>query len=189
MAESSFLARRGRSLKDSFYVQQDRALIERLREMQEMEENIKNLAEVSGIKDEAVLKKLVALNIHAETVASLAMAPLVEVAWADGEIDKQERDALLKATASGQMFSRIDRSLLEQWLTHKPKPELLAAWEQYTRELCKILSEPERRALQQQIMSRAEAVAEAAGGFLGLTSKISADERVVLERMARAFDA
>ena len=150
-------------------------------------ENIKNLAEVSGIKDEAVLKKLVALNIHAETVASLAMVPLVEVAWADGKIDKEERDALLKVSAGGDMFGRIDRSLLEQWLTHKPKPELLVAWEHYTAELCKVLSEPERLALRQQIMSRAEAVAKSAGGFLGLTSKISAEEHAVLERMNRAF--
>jgi hypothetical protein len=94
---------------------------------------------------------------------------------------------LLKATADGGMFSRIDRSLLEQWLSHKPKPELLVAWEQYTVELCKVLGETERRTLRQQIMARAESVAEAAGGFLGLTSKISADERAVLERMARAF--
>jgi tellurite resistance protein len=187
MADNSFLDKRSRSLEDTFYLEHDRALIERLREMRKMEENIRNLAEVSGIKDEAVLKKLVALNIHAESLASLAMVPLVEVAWADGRIDKEERDALLKATADGGMFSRIDRSLLEQWLSHKPKPELLVAWEQYTAELCKVLSETERRTLRQQIMARAESVAEAAGGFLGLTSKISADERAVLERMARAF--
>jgi hypothetical protein len=55
----------------------------------------------SGITDDALLDKLVALNLHGETLAALSLDPLVMVAWADGHIDKGERIALLSAASGG----------------------------------------------------------------------------------------
>jgi uncharacterized membrane protein YebE (DUF533 family) len=86
-----------RQLEDAFFLKEDKKLIEKYKQLKKMEETKQRLAEVSGIKDEAILKKLVELKIQAETVASLALVPLVEVAWADGDVDESEKEAILMA--------------------------------------------------------------------------------------------
>lgn len=184
------LGSRQRQLEDAFFIERDRELIARLREMRRMEETKQNLAKVSGISNEAVLQKLVALNIRAETVASLAVIPLVEVAWADGQVDEKERAAILKAVdGSFAKESDIDHSLLAQWLTHRPPPELMTAWTDYVKALCRQLSESERAALKKDIIDHATIVAKAAGSFLGLTSGISREEHSMLQKLEAAFDA
>jgi hypothetical protein len=50
------------------------------------------------------------------------------------------------------------------------------------------LSGSERESLKQQILGRARSVAEATGGFLGLGSKISSEEEIILAELAKAFE-
>jgi hypothetical protein len=182
------LQKRRASLEEAFYMEEDRKLIEKYRELQKMDENKRNLAHVSGIHNEAVLKKLVELDVRAETLASLAVVPLVEVAWADNVVDEQEKKAVLKAAAKiGFKKGEIDYSLLEQWLTHKPKQEMLVAWENFVKGLCEALPHAERDALRDELLGHAREVAAASGGFLGLTSKVSDEEEKVLKRLSAAF--
>ena len=49
------------------------------------------------------------------------------------------------------------------------------------------LGEAERRAVHSRMIELARGVAEAAGGFLGLGSKVSPAERAVLEELERAL--
>lgn len=189
-AGSDILQKRRANLEEAFYLEEDRKLIEKYRELQKMEDNKKNLAHVSGIKNEAVLKKLVELNVHAETLASLAIVPLIEVAWADGDVDKSEKEAVLKAAGKiGFKKGEVDYSLLEQWLTHKPKADLLIAWENFVKGLCEALPKVERDALRDELLAHSREVAKSSGGFLGLTSKISDEEEKVLKRLSAAFIA
>lgn len=184
------LQKRRVSLEEAFYLEEDRKLIEKYRELQKMEETRRNLSEVSGIGNEAVLKKLIELNVRAETLASLAIVPLIEVAWADGDVDEKEKQAVLKAAAKiGFKKGQVDYSLIEQWLTHKPKAELLVAWENFVKGLCEALPPAERADLQKELLSHAREVAAATGGFLGLGSKVSEDEERMLKRLASAFPA
>jgi uncharacterized tellurite resistance protein B-like protein len=184
------LGSRQRQLEEAFFIERDKELIARLREMRQMEETRQNLAKVSGISNEAVLNKLVSLNIRAETVASLAVIPLVEVAWADGQVDAKERAAILKAVeGSFAKESDIDHALLAQWLTHRPPAELMTAWTDYVKALCRQLTASERAALKKDIIDHATIVAKAAGSFLGLTSGVSKEEQAMLGKLGQAFDA
>jgi hypothetical protein len=88
---------RAKTLEDLLFLEQDRILIQQLHRMEKMKETKESLAEVSGITNEDVLQKLVELDIRPDVIASLALVPLVEVAWADGEIDEKEKAAILKA--------------------------------------------------------------------------------------------
>ncbi len=45
----------------------------------------------------------------------------------------------------------------------------------------------ERNALRDSVMGKARMVAEAAGGFLGLGNKVSAEEQAVLDELAGVF--
>ncbi len=59
---------------------------------------------------------------------------------------------------------------------------------QYVRLVGAALEADDRRNFAEAVLRQARDVAEAAGGVLGLGSKVSAAESAVLERLAREFD-
>lgn len=181
---ASDLEKKASSLEDEFFRKEDQKLMARLRELEKVKETQAELAKVSGIKDEAVLKKLVALHIHPQTLAALATIPLVEVAWADGAIDDKERKAILDAS---KQSGGVDTTLLEQWLAKKPEAKLLDAWKVYVQGLAKELGAAEFAALKSDLLGRARNVAEASGGLLGLGNKVSAKEAAMLKTLEGAF--
>ena len=71
---------------------------------------------------------------------------------------------------------------------HRPDGRLLEAWGQYIVALCAELTSEEKHGLRDEILTRARHIAEATGGFWGLGSRISPEEQVVLEELAKAFD-
>ncbi len=182
------IEKRGQQLEDAFFLKEDMKLIEQLREMKELEETKEALSQASGITDDAILQKLVDLNIHAEMVTAMAAVPLVMVAWADGRLDDNEKTAVLHgAHEAGLGETSPGYMILQQWLTHKPGDDLLDAWIGFTRAICEALDEPEQQALKADLLQRARNVAEASGGFLGLTSAISDSEKDVLAKLKAAF--
>jgi hypothetical protein len=182
------LAKRGHSLEEAFFAQRNAQLIEQRRRLDELEKNKEELAKISGIKNPKVLEKLLELGITPTVLASLSLVPLVEVAWADGELDIKERKAVLDAAAKGG-FSEgsVDFKILGEWLKEKPSPKFLEAWMQYIEGLRESLTQAELDDLKVQLLSRARQVAEAAGGFMGIGSKISEQEQAVLKKMEAAF--
>jgi tellurite resistance protein len=182
------LADREKALEDLFFDKQNRELVEKLRAEREAESHREALASVTGLKDEALLDKLVGLDLRPETWAALSLVPLVEVAWADGSIDPKERVAVLSAAeANGVTRGSAPFQLLEQWLEERPAAGYLEAWGASIVALCRELDESERGGMKREVLGRAQRVAEAAGGFMGLGSKTSADEQRVLDELARAF--
>jgi hypothetical protein len=179
----------GSRLEDAFFHKQDQKLIEKRRQLKQLEETKQKLSELSGVKDDAILKRMIDLNIRPETLISLLMVPLVEVAWADGEVDEKEKHAILSAAEKkGIGKGGVEHEVLERWLAHKPEPELLEAWIQYTRTLCESMKPAGREALKNDLLGRARAVAEATGGFLGLGKKISDEEEAMLRKLETAFE-
>ncbi len=188
MSKPPTLVPSGRELEDSFFLQEDRVLIERLQALRRMEETREALSRASGIRDPAVLKRLTELGVRPESVAALALVPVVEVAWADGNIDDRERRAVIDAAeARGIQAGGIEHELLESWLARRPRPQLLEAWQHYVAGLLPELTPAQREGLRDELLGRAQAVAEASGGFLGLGNKVSPQEAAVLDRMAQAF--
>ncbi len=174
------------SLEDAYFQKGDQFLIDNLRELKKLAETKENLSAVSGITDPAVLDKLVKLDIHPQTLSSLAIIPLVAVAWSDGSIDPKERQAILKSLGSASFAKGIDPDLVNHWLETKPKPQLLEAWLHYSQALAAELSASERSAVRDELVGHARQVAEAAGGILGLGS-VSAAEKAMLEKLAAAW--
>jgi tellurite resistance protein len=129
-----------------------------------------------------------ALNVDAETWAALRVVPLVQVAWADGAVQQEERQAILSAAKdSGVQPKAGTYPLIEHWLSQKPSRELLTAWEHYITALCQQLSPAEIEKLKHELLDLARNVARAAGGVLGLGSKISKSERTVLAELEKSF--
>ena len=125
---------------------------------------------------------------QATSAAALALVPLVEVAWADGNMDRRERRAVLSAASdAGLQESGTAYQLLEGWLGTRPRPTLLETWKEYVSGLVEEMTADTRFALMDQILGRARAVAEAAGGFLGMGSKVSTEEQAMLDQLEQAF--
>jgi hypothetical protein len=169
-----------------FFHQQNQELLSEFREHLAHMDRRSQLADASGIHDEAVLDRLIALGIGPETLA--ALAPLVEVAWADGKVSAAEREAIVAATEAGGILSEDDASqLLAQWLTEKPGSQMLEAWKHYVSTLCQALDAQAAETLKHDLLDRAHAVAEATGGILGLGNRVSKEEKHVLDQMEQAF--
>lgn len=179
--------KRRRSMEDMFFYEQDRRIIEQRAKLQQMKQTKASLAKVSGIQDDALLEKLIALDIRPETLATLIGIPLVEVAWADGQMDDRERKKLFGyAEKAGLRQKGLDPKIMSAWLEKKPDPALLKGWKHYMQALCKELNAHERKALQAEVMADARSVAKAAGGLLGYGA-ISAEETAMLETLEEAF--
>lgn len=175
-------------LEDLFFFKEDRKLKEELQALRQMKETTAALKEVSGIQDEVVLRKLVELNIRPETVASLAVVPLIEVAWANGTIDPQEKKAVLDAvTAFGCPVNSVDYVLVERWMEHKPEPALLDAWCQYIHSIRQQMSPDELGRLKAEILAHATAVGRVSGGILGIGA-VSGQEQKMLAHIRNAFE-
>ncbi len=188
MAE--FLDHQRQSLEDLFFLKEDQKIIEKLKMMQKLQETKEDLSKVSGIQNDHILQALVDLNIRPETLASLTLIPLLEVAWADGVLDAKEKQAVASAIkASGRLKRPEDQALLEEWLERRPAPELLTAWTHYIEGLCERLTPEEKEGLRNELMTYTRSIAEASGGFLGLGNRISPTEAAMLKKLEAAFGA
>ncbi len=179
----------GSSLEDEFFRREDQRLVARLRELRDTETARETLSQATGIRDDVVLDRLLALRIQPEVIAALRIVPLVEVAWADGSLDEKEREAVLSgAREAGIAADSAAYTLLEAWLKRRPEPYLLAAWTTLVQGMSASLPEPEVRNLEASLLERARRVAGASGGVFGLGSKVSKQEAAVLEKLAKAFE-
>jgi hypothetical protein len=184
-----FQARQAKDLEDLFFLKQDRKLIDGLHRMEQMKETREALSSVSGITNKDVLQKLVELNVRPHVLATLALIPLVEVAWADGNVDLKEEAAVMSAAAES-FISResLDFDLLKSWMKHKPDPKLIEAWMVYVKGLREKLSAEQAATLKKNLLGHAKEVAQATGGFLGMGNKVSNAEQDILNKLASAFD-
>lgn len=154
-----------------------------------MEQNLKTLSLISGITDEAILRKLIELDVQIEVLATLSIIPLVEVAWANGKIDGKERAAILKEAESFGVFKgQINYGLFEHWLQNQPPKGMIESWIFYMQGLCQLLCKNERGALKTNLLQRARKVAEVKNGKPNRKSKISRRKEEVLLLLEQAFE-
>jgi tellurite resistance protein len=180
MEDKSILAAVARTLESEFYAKEDERLLEKLRKREKREA----LRELVQVEDDAFLERLIELGISPETVLALTLVPLTAVAWADGKLEDREREAITRAAEeNGISQGTAEYQLLEKWLSHRPDQELFESWKRYVRGIWETFDDEERRQMRKMTLDRALAVAESAGGFLELTSKVSASERAVIEEL------
>jgi hypothetical protein len=143
----------------------------------------------SGITDRAVLKLLADLEVSSSVVAALSLVPLVEVAWADGELAPEERDSVLRASEEqGIRPGTRAHGLLASWMEHRPTQALFEAWEAYIEAVLEPMVPEERERLCEDLVGRARDVARAAG-HRGGPGSISDEEERALARLEAALRA
>src|SRR6476660_1945597 len=107
------LEERGKALENQFYEKENAQKLDTQSSKDE-------LRKASGMTDDTVLEKLVALGLRGNTIAALSLVPLIQVAWADGKIQDNERTAILQgAHGKGLEKGTPGYELLQTWLQKK----------------------------------------------------------------------
>lgn len=181
------LHQRGRALEEAFFADRDRQLLETLRRRLSMEEAQKVLAAATGVVDSIALPELAGVAAP-QFLAILGIYPMIHVAWCDGDVSAEERQAILSA-ANGMGIEKGStvQQLLERWLENRPAENVETLWSDYVHAVCASLDPGTVATLKKGVIGRAEKVAGATGGLLGMGNKISATEKTHLERLAQAF--
>jgi len=171
----------GFSLEDAFFAKESARLLEEMRKKAEHTERRDLLRRIVAIEDDGFLDRLIALGIGPERAMVLRLTPLVFVAWADGHVDPNERQAVLNAAArQGIAAEEMSQEVLGDWLERKPDPRILEMWKEYIRQIWPRFTAEEQQQMRHNLLAATQEVAQAAGGFLGMKS-ISAAERQVLD--------
>lgn len=188
MVNDGGLAERGKSLEEEYFRRKERELIEKLRQRTATEAEMKELSEATGIPNEEILKTLQELGYNRETVALLHFVPLLQVAWADNSVSRQEREMILEAAVlHGVEKDSAAYNQLTGWLENRPSDQF---FENTLRVIGAFLENaPESAGTpdQQGLLDKATRVAEASGGILGFGNKVSGEEQALLEKIAEAL--
>lgn len=175
------------ALEDLFFAKRDALLLKKKKEEASLEERKKSLRENTKFSTETI-DELVSLGIDHNTLKIVCLIPLLQVAWADGYIDRKETESILRAAhAEGIEDDSAEIELLELWLQEKPDQSLFQAWRDLTADSIKNLANEDVQILKTQVLKISRKVAEAAGGFLGFGS-ISDVEQAVINEIESSFE-
>jgi hypothetical protein len=181
------LEERKKGLEEAFFAKHNRDLLEKLRRKTDEASRREQLISISGIHDQSLLDKLVTAGLDAGSLAALGLIPLLQVAWADGKVQPQEREALLEAAKRVNLEpGSAGHELLTGWFDREPEPELFEVWKEYVRALRAAMTDETFREVRTVILDRARTVARAAGGVLGVGSVLGS-EHDVIKQLEAAF--
>ncbi len=129
------------------------------------------------------------LGIDETTFSVLALLPLVQVAWADGAVQEQERSLILQLARENWSLDRDAMDLLDSWLRHPPTQDYIERGRRALVALAQL--HPElgiHPGGQMDVLELSKRVAKAAGGFMGFRA-VHASEAEVLDQIAAALHA
>jgi hypothetical protein len=116
---------REKAMEANYFRQQDAKLIEQLRGDAKLDDIAVALAEKLRVDNPDLLARARALGVTADTAAAFFLAPLVQVAWAEGSASKQEQQTVLRlARERGIDEGSTAYGQLNEWLAVRP-PEAL----------------------------------------------------------------
>jgi hypothetical protein len=173
-----------RAKEEDFFHRRDRELVERMRSEAEAGAAVRQLAEVAGIADEAVLRELQRDGFSPQTVVLLELAPVVMVAWSGGSVTPQERKEIsLLARRHGVAEGVPGYGQLLGWLEARPSEEFFQLTLRAIRAQLEPLPMDERERRTRELVSRCLQIAKVSGGFLRVGSRISAAERQAIRHV------
>ena len=173
---------RKRENEEEYFYKKDLELIEKIRQKAKAEQQIRELGESVGVTDPEISRELADLGFTPETVKLLPLIPVLEMAWAGGDVTPAERQMVIEvARARGiEEKSAADRQLLA-WLDRRPEESVFRRAGRLINAL--FASGGRFELTPDDLLKYCEAIADASGGMFGIR-RVSADERMTLERIA-----
>lgn len=143
-----------------------------------------------GVADDRLVGALARVGYGPDTVALLEVAPLVEIAWADGHVSGAERDVIVDVASArtGCGCGSNGAQQLAAWLLMRPSDRFFRASLTALRALLDAVGPRARLGIRGRLLRECIRVAAASRGRLGLGRRISGRERRALARIAAALD-
>ncbi len=142
----------------------------------------------AGIQDQALVDHLVKAGFDSDSARALYLLPLVDVAWADGRVQKEEQKQILSALEKHGVESTSKAyQIVTRWIERGPSDE---SFMQARSLLEPIVAELKKsgKDVSSWILEASEKVASVTNNLFGLGSKmISKEERSYLETLAKKF--
>ncbi len=184
MPDTEFLGDRRRAHEEEYFHKREQELIAKLQQRARDANARQHMAERSGVADAEMLSMLDGLGYTPETVMLLHLAPLLEVAWAEGGVSDRERALIVEAarTRGVEPGSPADVQLAA-WLSTRPSADFFDKALRLVQAILQTQTEDEREAAERDLLTRSATIASASGGILGY-GKVSPDELAVLERIS-----
>ena len=160
---------RERGEEEAYFRQQDAKLIAKLRQKAQFSEIAHALAEKLDADEPALLERIQQLGVTLETGSAFILAPLVEVAWADGDVSHAERDTILHiAKQRGVEPGSADYRQLLDWLAQCPSDEVFQTALEAIRIGLSVLPPDESEKRIETMIKACEDVAQATSGVAEL---------------------
>ena len=157
---------RGRAEEGVYFRQRDANLVAKLRQKAQLSEIAHALAEKLHADEPELLERIQKLGVTLDTGSAFILAPLVEVAWVDGDVSDAERDTILRiAKQRGVAPGSADYRQLLDWLTHRPSDEVFRTAIEAIRIGLSVLPPDESEQRIATIIKGCEDVAQAAAWF------------------------
>jgi hypothetical protein len=182
------LRERERGEEQAYFRQEDAKLIAKLRQKAQLSEITHALAEKLRVDEPALLERIQKLGVTLDTGSAFILAPLVEVAWVDGDVSDAERDTILHiAEQRGVSPGSADYQQLLDWLAHRPSDEVFQTALEAIRIGLSVLPPDELEERIAVMIKACEEVAQAAGGIAQLLhlDRISYAESAVIAAIRR----
>ena len=182
---------REKAIEEAYFRQEDAKLLDKLRHKADLDEIAVALGEKLQIDDPELLQRVRDLSITLDTAPALFLAPLVQVAWAEGEVSKAEHGTVLRlARQRGVEPGSPAYAQLEEWLRQRPSDALFDTAVQVLKFAFAVLPLMEREERIKAIVQACQEVAEASGGLgrlLGLGDGVSGVEASTLDTITRTL--
>jgi hypothetical protein len=170
-----------RAHEEDYFQKKDRELIEKIQQQARAEQQLRELGERVGITDPEVSRELAELGFTPETVKLLPLIPVLEMAWAEGEVTAAERKMVVDvARGRGIEAGSAADGQLADWLDRRPEDSV---FRRAGRLINALFASGGRFDLtQDDIIKYCEAIADASGGLFGIR-RVSSEERATLGRI------
>ena len=140
--------------------------------------------------DPDLTKQLESIGLAPADARLVALLPLVQVAWADGAVQAEERALIVDIAKKRGLVTETSTAVLEKWLTSEPSRYV----HQTGRKIIAGLVARRKEELPNlegaspaEVVAWCEGVALAAGGFLGFGNKIAGTEKTAIAEIADAL--
>jgi site-specific recombinase XerC len=177
---------REKAMEADYFRKEDAKLLDKLRKNAGLDEIAEALRDKLQVENPALLAAVRDLGITAETVAAFFMAPLVQVAWAEGKVRKDELEAVLKLSRQrGVEENSTAEQQLREWMATRPSDALFDAALDAIKAGYAVLPARERHERVERLLDACRTVAEASGTEiahqLGLGTGVSKSEASLID--------
>src|SRR5262249_57536451 len=87
--------KRGIYLEEAYFGKKEFALLEKLRGVFQRKVDKESIRKAAGVTDEELLDRMVEIQLNGEMMAAFQLYPLVEMAWADGDLSEKDARTVL----------------------------------------------------------------------------------------------